>query len=690
MGTPQESLFGRLAVKKGLITPAQLDECLTIQSCQKIPAPLELIMIERGYIDEVHLQDLLALVDRGEQVLAETEPATADEPDRLDLRQDNLFGRIAVQRGRITNEQVNACVAEQGRQAQQGKRVRLGKLLVAAGHLTMKQTLDLLEHLRTRVLYCDKCASLLEIAVEPEKTYACACGALLSTPQEVTSIKASALFGGERPAQPKPAPPVAPAPATPAAPAPAAKPEAKPAGVSAPGYQPVGEIREVMPTRTKPAAPPAKPVAPAPAAAKTPVVMVGKGGGVRAITPDAPAHEDPVWHYAVNRKVMGPVGKDCLLALAAEGKLGPDVLVWRKGMSDWLPLAKVAELQPPSPAAPPAAPAVAQPIEELREKLRSKAVGDTMLIRKPSIKSEVPPPEIEGYKILEAIGKGGMGIVYKALQLSMDRVVAIKVMVPKYSENEEFIQRFTREARATAKVNHPNIIQGIDVREVGGRWCFVMEYADGQRVGDVIRRGGAMSESRALKVVTEATSALEHAHRQMIIHRDVKPDNIILTKDGVAKLCDLGLVKVVSEDTEHSRVGDLIGTPDYMSPEQASGKPDVDHRADVYGLGATWYHMVTGSIPFKGENRTIVLMKHLTESLEPPDRRNPLVSRATASVIERMMAKNRDERYPSMTEVLKDIQLLSVGAPPSTMAAVPERTGPRRPRPIRLRRRRLR
>ncbi len=727
MADAHESLFGKLAVRKGLITLAQLDECATIQSCQKIPAPLELILIERGFIDEVALQELLNLAEKGDAALAEVDAAIESaepesEVDRLDMRQDSLFGRLLVQRGMVSNEQVNASVGEQGRQAAEGKRVRLGKLLVAAGHLSMRQVLEVLEFMRHRLLYCEKCATQQEVVLELGNSYPCTvCGETLVTPLEICTIKASELFSADKPTAPKPATaklkPAAPAvPKDPAQAGPKdktaflpvdgekekvdAEEEGEEDEQDGSGYRPVGTVEEVVPQRMPDPVPsaPAVPVARV-SPEKRPMVVVGKGGGVRAVTSEVPIREARVWHYAVNRKVLGPVSAENLQGLVAEGKLCPDHLVWRKGMQEWQALSKIAELRP-APAAPAPLPAVlpspspgargshdpltatveSKSQEELREKLRRAAGGDTMLMKKSSLKASMPPPKLEGYKLLEVIGKGGMGIVYKGYQESMDRVVAIKVMVPKYSENEEFIERFTREARASAKVNHPNIIQGIDVREVEGRWCFIMEYADGQRVGDVIRRGGAMSEARALKIVTEVGSALEHAHRNMIIHRDVKPDNIIVTKDGVAKLCDLGLVKLVSEDTENSKVGDLIGTPDYMSPEQASGKPDVDQRADIYCLGSAWYHMVTGSVPFKGENRTVVLMKHLTEPLEPADSRNPLVSRATASVIQKMLAKVREERYQTMAEAMRDLHLLAVGAPPSTAGpAAPERHAPAGP-----------
>ncbi len=738
MSDPQSDAFGRYALRRGYVTAAQLDECRTIQSCQQIPAPLELILVERGYIDDRQLQELLNLVESGEPVESresEGSEAPGSDAEPLDLRQDMLFGRVVVLRHLVPADRMNSCVAEQGRLAQQGKRVRLGKLLVLGGHLTMKQVLEVLEALRTEILYCERCAGITQTAIEAGKSYACSgCGTNLTTPQEITSLRATDLFGGSErdsggPARvadaaadtltggsPEPRSRLGPKDITARLPVQsAAAPESEDSDVleleedpedRAPavkakaesGYTPKGAVEEVQPTRPK------SPAAAVPPSAKPggkPVVVIGKGGGVRAVEAGPATPEERVWHYAIQRKVQGPVTAEQIRGFLAEGKLTVESLIWRKGMQDWQPLGKQPEFKPArstpaaTPAASPSNPAApATPAQELQRKLRGRE-GDTMMVRRTAPRVDIAPPKLDGYKILEVIGKGGMGIVYKAYQESMDRTVAIKVMVPKYSEDPEFVERFTREARASAKVNHPNIIQGIDVKQVDGKWCFIMEYADGQRVGDVIRRGGAMSEARALKIVTEIASALEHAHRNLVVHRDVKPDNIIITKDGVAKLCDLGLVKVVSEDTENSKVGDLIGTPDYMSPEQASGKPDVDHRADIYCLGAAWYHMVTGRVPYPGPNRTVVLMKHLTEPLQPPDEVNPMVTGQTASVIERMLEKPREERYQTVTELLKDLQLLSVGANPSTFEAEPppqpDKPQARRPgRPLRMRRRRFR
>lgn len=295
------------------------------------------------------------------------------------------------------------------------------------------------------------------------------------------------------------------------------------------------------------------------------------------------------------------------------------------------------------------------------------------------VEREHPLTQIAGYKIVAKIGQGTMGSIYKALQISMDRIVAIKVLSRKYAQNAAFRERFFREARAVARLNHPNIIQGIDVGESKGIHYFAMEYIDGPTVGELLRRGGALDEKRALDIVTQITRALHHAYQNGIIHRDIKPDNIMRTREGVAKLCDLGLVKVSSQEitapASGTRPGASMGTPYYISPEQARGEMNVDTRSDIYSLGASFYHMVVGDVPFAGETAAVVISKHLTELPVPPRQRNPLVSASVDFVIQKMMRKAREERYQTPSELLRDLEAVLAGgrpagfAPPARMAS---------------------
>ncbi len=259
--------------------------------------------------------------------------------------------------------------------------------------------------------------------------------------------------------------------------------------------------------------------------------------------------------------------------------------------------------------------------------------------------------EIGGYRLIEKIGAGTMGTVYKAKQVSLDRVVAIKILSPHLAHKEDYAERFLREARSVARLNHPNVISGIDVGEAGGVRYFVMEYASGVTVGSLIARGGAMEESRVLKIAIQIARALDHAHEAGLVHRDVKPDNILLTKDGVAKLCDLGLAKDRPEE------GVSLGTPNYISPEQAKGLKDVDIRSDLYSFGATLYHMVAGQPPFSG-NAKVVMVKHLSEKPRAPRDLEPDLSEEFNAIIVKLMQKEPHDRFASPKELVGALEAL--------------------------------
>ncbi|HNQ23688.1 MAG TPA: protein kinase [Phycisphaerae bacterium] len=276
-----------------------------------------------------------------------------------------------------------------------------------------------------------------------------------------------------------------------------------------------------------------------------------------------------------------------------------------------------------------------------------------------------PAQQIPGFQILGKIGQGAMAVVFKARQLSLDRVVAIKVLPRRLSENQEFVDRFYREGRAAAQLNHPNIVGAYDVGEAGGYHYFVMEYIDGQTAYDILQQKGRMDEKAALECVLQVARALEHAHARGFIHRDVKPKNIMLTKAGVVKLADMGLAREVSDyETAAAEAGRAYGTPYYISPEQIRGEIKIDFRADIYALGATFYHMVTGRVPYDGPTPSVVMHKHLKEPLIPPDHVNTRLSSGIGEIIEVMMAKNPDDRYASTSDLIEDLQAVANGQPP--------------------------
>jgi serine/threonine protein kinase len=290
--------------------------------------------------------------------------------------------------------------------------------------------------------------------------------------------------------------------------------------------------------------------------------------------------------------------------------------------------------------------------------------------------------QIPGYQLLERLGQGAMGTVYKARQMSMNRLVAIKVLHPRLAANPEFLQRLTREAHLAARLSHNNIIQAIDVGSAGPLHYFVMELVEGQTIREVLEKGKIYEEREAIEIILQIAQALQHAHRRGLIHRDVKPGNIVLTPDGIAKLADLGMARETDDAVLAQREkGTAMGTPYYMAPEQVRGRQNIDGRADLYALGATLYHMVTGKPPFHYPETERVLMAHLEEELTPPDHLNQKLSSGLGEVVEYLMAKERRRRYQKADDLIIDLECLLSGEAPklvrkkmqaSTLAALSE------------------
>lgn len=262
-----------------------------------------------------------------------------------------------------------------------------------------------------------------------------------------------------------------------------------------------------------------------------------------------------------------------------------------------------------------------------------------------------------GFELFHQIGRGASGTVFKARQLSTGRVVALKVLPPSLARNAAFVERFLREARAAARLNHPNIVQGIDVGQAGPYCYFAMEYVAGRSAREEVRATGPLSEWRALEIMRDTARALAHAHSMGIIHRDIKPDNILIEGDGRAKLADLGLAcETSSGDSRLFRSGLPIGTPDYISPEQARGESDIDERTDIYSLGATLYYLLTGEPPYVHPSAVEVMSSHLYALPPDPRKRSPRVSAATAAIVRKAMAKDRDRRYATADEMRRALE----------------------------------
>jgi len=262
-----------------------------------------------------------------------------------------------------------------------------------------------------------------------------------------------------------------------------------------------------------------------------------------------------------------------------------------------------------------------------------------------------------GYEILRKLGEGGMGAVYEARQIALDRSVALKVLPAHLAANRDFITRFSREALSVAKLNHANIVQIFDIGKSEGTYFFSMEFVRGTDIGDRIEKEGKLDPATAVGYILQAARGLEYAHRKNIIHRDIKPDNIMINDEDIAKVADLGLAKQVeAEELSVTMSGVGMGTPVYMSPEQGSDAKHVDHRADIYSLGCTLYHMITGRIPYEGDSAYEIITKHVNEPLTLPHVIDPDISEELSQVIDRMLSKKKEDRYQSMGEVIEALE----------------------------------
>jgi len=271
--------------------------------------------------------------------------------------------------------------------------------------------------------------------------------------------------------------------------------------------------------------------------------------------------------------------------------------------------------------------------------------------------------DISGFEIINKIGQGGMASVWKARQLSLDRIVAIKVLSEGFSGEPDDVRRFQEEAQSAAKLKHPGIVQVHDANAENGMYYFIMEYVSGYTVGDWVRRKGVLSEKDALLVADCVADALGYAwERANIVHCDIKPDNIIIDEDGTVKVADLGLARTISVmESESELMDEIMGTPAYISPEQAQGETNLDFRSDIYSLGAMLYHLVTGKMMFEEFDDDEKLEKHIDGTVDDPIDVNPALSKGICWLIERMTAKDPDLREDSWDAVRADINRVRRG-----------------------------
>jgi serine/threonine protein kinase len=258
------------------------------------------------------------------------------------------------------------------------------------------------------------------------------------------------------------------------------------------------------------------------------------------------------------------------------------------------------------------------------------------------------------YRLEAKLGSGGMSTVYLARDETLDRQVAVKVMHREMSEQADQLQRFRGEARAVAKLSHPNVVAVIDAGEDGGHPYIVFEYVEGETLKQRIGRVGALDVQEALAYAIEVASGLTVAHSRQMVHRDVKPQNVLIDPDGRAKLTDFGISRELEKDGL-TATGRVLGTTDYVAPEQALGH-GVDPRSDIYSLGVVLYEALTGEVPFHADSQVGVAMKHVNEELPDVQRRRPEISAATALVVEHATAKDPGRRYQRIEEMIDDLQ----------------------------------
>lgn len=284
--------------------------------------------------------------------------------------------------------------------------------------------------------------------------------------------------------------------------------------------------------------------------------------------------------------------------------------------------------------------------------------------------AEAMPERIGPYRVLDLLGAGGMGRVHRALDEALDREVALKTLLPALAADREFVARFTREARSAASLNHPNITQIYATGQEGAIPWFSMELIRGQSLEALERDHGAIEPYEAASYIRQAAMGLRHAAQKGLIHRDIKPSNLMLTTDGVVKITDFGLAKAAQADTRLTATGEVLGSPGYISPEQAQGH-EIDLRSDIYSLGASFYHLVTGRLPFQAPTAVAMILKHMNEPLKSPRAINADIPFPIASIVQKMMAKRPGERFQDYDALLRDLDraLSETRAMPARAAA---------------------
>lgn len=315
--------------------------------------------------------------------------------------------------------------------------------------------------------------------------------------------------------------------------------------------------------------------------------------------------------------------------------------------------------------------------DEKEQERETKESLDSVTGHDPTIIVEVPD-KLGPYRLLRLLGRGGMGEVWLGHDTKLDREVAVKLMRRELIAREDAVKRFYREARAIARLNHPNIVQVYAIGEEGPMIYMVMEYVDGETVSQRLKRLGPLPLKECVYILLQAVEGLGYAHARGIIHRDIKPSNMMLTSDYRVKITDFGLAKIVEHDSQMTVAGTAIGSPNYMSPEQARGE-EADHRSDIYALGISFYQMLTNELPFTGQTPLTVLLRQIQDPLPEPEYLKQLENGRVLEVIKKMTAKNPDERYQTYGGLAAALSALAPDVKVSPMAHAVTSTVPTPP-----------
>jgi serine/threonine protein kinase len=292
----------------------------------------------------------------------------------------------------------------------------------------------------------------------------------------------------------------------------------------------------------------------------------------------------------------------------------------------------------------------------------------------PHDKDELTGQIFGGCRIIKKIGEGGMGVVYLAHHLALNKSVAIKILPPSFAREEERVKRFIREARFAAQLEHSNIIQIYNIAKHDDFYFIIMQYVEGESLAVKIRKEGKINLTEALKITRDVALALSIAHQKGIVHRDIKPENIMINRNGEIKLMDFGLVRVLDVASQLSQSGDILGTPYYLSPEQAKGGK-VDGRADIYALGVTLFYMLSGRRPFDGDSTVSIILKHINEKPPHISEFNPEITENIGYLINKMLEKDALNRYQTVEDLIKDINMILAGnSPLQAMVYAPAKT----------------